>query len=60
MIMNELFLPIVVRTVPEKNTAWPKLQFGSTVKLVIAEIPRLFASTIRAINASRSVSEMNE
>ena len=47
----------MVRTVPEKNTAWPNDQFGSTVKLLIAEMPLLFASIILDINDSNSESE---
>lgn len=48
--------PMVVNTVPEKNTAWPNDQLGSTVRLFIADMPRLLARTIFSIKSSRSES----
>jgi hypothetical protein len=48
---------MVVNTVPEKNTDCPKLQLGSTVRLLIAEIPRLLASIILEMKRSKSESK---
>lgn len=52
------YVPMVVTTVVEKNSACPKLQFGSLVALRNAETPLLLAFSTSAMNFSRSLSEI--
>lgn len=54
--MNKAFIPMVVTTVLEKKTDWPKLQLGSLETFLAADTPRLLALTTSSMRASRSSS----
>lgn len=56
----EMYAPMVVTTVVEKNNACPKLQFGSLVAFRNADTPLLLAFSTSAMNFSMSSSARRE